>query len=291
MSSYSPDYFAQLELTHYLIYADLASREVDASFKETLLMMAAHEKGDHAIWAHIAGKKEYTTPRFELLRMRLARGLFGLTFVARLLERAEHQALKKYRAYYEIADAATKEKLPGIIAHEDAIEHALIDQIKEEKVEFISSVILGLNDGLIELTGALTGFSFAFVSTRLVAMSGLITGIVASLSMASSAYISARHETNGKDPIKSGLYTGVTYGAVVAVLVVPFLIFSTTQLALIIMFCIVLLIIAGTSAYTAVIFNRNFKKQFAEMLFFSVGVALIAFVIGSAFKQISGVTV
>ena len=84
----------------------------------------------------------------------------------------------------------------------------MIDQIREEKVEFIGSVVLGLNDALIELTGALLGFSFMFSDHWLVSRRGRRDGISAGLSMSSSAYIQARHEP-GKNPRKAAtLYGG-----------------------------------------------------------------------------------
>ena len=55
-------------------------------------------------------------------------------------------------------------------------------------------MVLGLNDALVELTGALAGFTLAFRNTCLIAMAGFITGIAASLSMAASEYLSTKSE-------------------------------------------------------------------------------------------------
>ena len=69
--------------------------------------------------------------------------------------------------------------------------------LEEELLNYVGSMILGLNDALVELTGALTGFTFAFRDTKLIALSGLITGISASLSMSASEYLS--HRASGKE--------------------------------------------------------------------------------------------
>ena len=50
----------------------------------------------------------------------------------------------------------------------------------------MGSVVLGLNDELVEFTGALAGFTLALSDHRLIALTGSITGIAAALSMASS---------------------------------------------------------------------------------------------------------
>ncbi|MDI6704563.1 MAG: VIT1/CCC1 transporter family protein [bacterium] len=81
-------------------------------------------------------------------------------------------------------------------------------------------MVLGLNDALVELTGALAGFTFALQNTRVVAMAGLITGVAASLSMTTSEYLSTKSEGGAKSPFKASVYTGSAY-----VLTVMFLIF------------------------------------------------------------------
>ena len=68
-------------------------------------------------------------------------------------------------------------------------ERKLIDLIDEERLRYIGSMVLCLNDALVELTGALAGFTLAFRNTHLIAMAGFITGIAASLSMATFSEI------------------------------------------------------------------------------------------------------
>lgn len=156
---------------------------------------------------------------------------------------------------------------------------SMVTAQKFKRVEFLSSIILGLNDALIELTGALTGFAFAFQSNLTVATAGLILGVAAALSMASSAYMQARYE-EGKDPAKAAIYTGVSYITVVLSLVLPFFIFRDILFALFVMFGVVLFIVFGLSYYTSVIFKRSFQKNLLEIFTFSVGVAGVSFVIG-----------
>lgn len=76
--------------------------------------------------------------------------------------------------------------VPGVealIEDEEGHEQRLIAMIDEERLRFVGSVVLGLNDALVELTGTLAGLSFAFQDNRLLALSGLINGIAASMSM------------------------------------------------------------------------------------------------------------
>jgi len=55
-------------------------------------------------------------------------------------------------------------------------------------------MVLGLNDSLVEMLGALAGLSIALQNTRLVSLAILITAIAGSLSMASSEYLSEEVE-------------------------------------------------------------------------------------------------
>ncbi len=181
-----------------------------------------------------------------------------------------------------------KARLQEIIRHETEHEQGLINQIREGRVKFLGSIVLGVNDGLIELTGALVGFAFALRNARLAGLFGLVTGIAAALSMASSAYMQARHE-EGRDPKKAALYTGTSYLLVVAWLVLPFFLISNVYLALGVMAVVIVSLIAGFSFYASVLFARDFKRQLGEMLAFSLGVAGVAFLLGSLIRSLTGI--
>ncbi len=89
-------------------------------------------------------------------------------------------------------------------------EEKLIEMIDEERLQYMGSVVLGLNDALVEFTGALAGFTLALNDTKLIALTGSITGIAAALSMASSEYLSTKSEkTHNKRPVKAAIYTGI----------------------------------------------------------------------------------
>jgi len=177
-----------------------------------------------------------------------------------------------------------KNRIKEIIKHEEEHERKIIASIKEEKVQFISNIILGVNDGLIELTGALVGFSFAFQKPSLVALTGFITGLAASLSMASSAFMQAQYE-EGKSAIKAAVYTGFAYVLIVCFLILPFILLPKAIVALPAMFFIAVSVIAGVSYYTSVIFERKFLKQFLQMTLFSLGVSGISFAIGMLLRK------
>ena len=177
-----------------------------------------------------------------------------------------------------------------IRAQEEEHENALLGMLDEEKLQYVGSMVLGLNDALVELTGSLAGFAFALQNTRLIALSGLIVGISATFSMASSEFLAARSEGRS-DALKSCSYTGIAYLLTVVALIAPYLLFPATQFipALICMLGVVIAIIAGFTYYTSVAQDQPFKSRFTEMALISISVAVLSFVVGVLAKKFLGV--
>ena len=169
-------------------------------------------------------------------------------------------------------------------------EEALLAMLDEERLQYVGSMVLGLNDALVELTGSLAGFAFALQNTRLIALSGLIVGISATFSMASSEFLAARSEGRS-DALKSCSYTGIAYLLTVVALILPYLLFAPGQYmaALICMLAVVILIIAGFTYYTSVAQGEPFKSRFGEMAIISITVAVLSFVVGVLAKKFLGV--
>ena len=72
-----------------------------------------------------------------------------------------------------------------------------------EPYRYTGSIVLGLNDALVELTGALAGLTLALQDTKLIALTGSITGIAAALSMGASEYLSTKSEDVDRSPVKA----------------------------------------------------------------------------------------
>jgi VIT1/CCC1 family predicted Fe2+/Mn2+ transporter len=164
--------------------------------------------------------------------------------------------------------------------------------IDEERLKYAGSVVLGLNDALVELTGALAGFTFAFQNSRLIALTGLITGISAAFSMASSEYLSQRSDSESELlPWKSALYTGIAYIITVILLVLPFLLLDNYLVALGLTLSVVVLIIIGFNYYLCTAKDLPFRRHFLEMFVVSMGVTVLSFGVGLAVKHFLGVTI
>jgi len=274
------------EITEHLTYTRIAKWIKDENNKKVLLNIAAEEKAHAEVWKKYTGEE----PKADMRRVRwytfLAR-VFGITFALKRMEKDEDAA---NRAYEKLVDEVPEAK--RIAEEEDRHEQQLLSMLDEERLRYVGSMVLGLNDALVELTGTLAGLTFALANTRLVALSGLITGVSATLSMASSEYLSARSEGRD-DALKSCVYTGIAYLITVALLVLPYLLFDSAHhiWALACMLAIVVLIIMAFNYYIAVAQDLNFRRRFLEMAGISLSVAAISFVIGILVKQFLGVDV
>ena len=159
--------------------------------------------------------------------------------------------------------------------------------LDEERLSYVGSMVLGMNDAMVEMTGTLAGLTLAMQNTRLIALSGLITGIAATLSMASSEYLSSKSEGR-PDALKSASYTGVAYLVTVALLILPYLLFDESHYlwAMGTMVVIVLLILVVFNYYLSVAQDLPFKKRFGQMAGISLGVAALSVSTCASFSQI-----
>jgi VIT1/CCC1 family predicted Fe2+/Mn2+ transporter len=221
----------------------------------------------------------------KILKYTLIARILGFTFAVKLMERGEEIAQEKY-------ELIAKEVPEGIHikAQEEEYEASLLAMLDEEKLHYVGSMVLGLSDALVELAGSLAGFTFAMQNTKLVALSGLIVGISATFSMASSEFLSAKSEGRN-DAFKSCSYTGIAYLLTVVALIAPYLLISQPLVALAVMIGIIILIIAGFTYYTSVAQDLKFGARFFEMAGISIGVAVISFVVGILAKQFLGVDI
>ncbi len=274
----------QNELTESVIYEKIAKFAKGEENKKALLRLSREEKAHYEIWKRYTDVEMKPQTGKVMWYTMLARVL-GFTFAVKLMENGEEDAQQEYAL---LADEI--EESVAIRKQEEEHEQALLGMLDEERLQYVGSMVLGLNDALVELTGSLAGFTFAMQNTRLIALSGLIIGISATFSMASSEFLAARSEGR-TDALKSCTYTGIAYLITVVLLILPYLLLSSAQyvLALACMLFTVILIIAGFTYYTSVAQDQPFKSRFMEMAGISVSVAVISFFVGVAAKAFLGV--
>lgn len=266
--------FQKNEITEYFIYSKLAAIEKSAKNREVLKNVASDERKHYDMLKKYT-RKDVAPNHLTIWKYFIIARVLGLTFGLKLMEGGEEKAQASYgKMTSDVPEVAE------ILKEENAHEHELLEMIDEERLKYIGSVVLGLNDALVELTGALAGLTFALANARVVATAGAITGIAASLSMAASEFLSTKSEGAGKSPIKASVYTGIAYVLTVTILILPYLLFDTLLISLGCMLINAVIIIFAFTFYISVAKGLNFHKRFLEMVSISLGVAGLSFLIG-----------
>lgn len=277
--------FQKNEITEHFIYSKLASIERKQKNREVLEKVASDELRHYNIWKKYT-QEDVSPNRFKIWKYCIIARILGLTFGLKLMEGGEEKAQEAYeKMTSNVIEAAE------ILKEEDAHERELLEMIDEDRLKYISSVVLGLNDALVELTGALAGLTFALANARIVATAGAITGIAASLSMAASEFLSTKAEGEGKNPVKASVYTGIAYILTVVILILPYLLFDNLLISLGIMLTNAVIIIFAFTFYISVAKGLNFRKRFLEMVSISLGVAALSFLIGLGVRALLNIEI
>ncbi len=277
--------FQRNEITEQRIYTKLAHEAASPPNREVLLRIAEEERQHYEFWKTYTGQ-DVAPDGFKVWKYYLISRLLGFTFGAKLMENDEGDAQINY--------AGVREAIPNVedlVEAEHRHENSIIDLLDEEALRYTGSVVLGLNDALVELAGVLTGLTFALQNTQLIALSGSITGVAAALSMAASEYLSTQAEGQTRDASRAALYTGVAYIVTVVIMILPYLLVPNLYVCLALALAAAIIIIAVFNYYIAVVKDMDFKARFLEMTVLSFGVAGLTFVIGLAIRLLLGVNI
>lgn len=267
-----------------ILYAFMAKREKDKQNKKLLGQMSKDEKNHAEEWKKITNKN-LKPNMFRILWFKILTVVMGFTFVIKTMQKKENLAQHGYEKMQEELPEAAK-----MLEDERRHEKELYNMLDEERLHYVGAMVLGLNDALVELTGAIAGVTFALANSRLVALTGIITGVSATFSMAASNYLAERADNNPK-ALKSSIYTGMAYLITVALLVLPYLLFLPHMYvaAFAVMIATVILIIMFFNYYISVAKEEPFLKNFATMAIISLSVAVISYIIGVLAKNLLGI--
>ena len=267
-----------------ILYKFMAKREKNEENKKLLEQMSKDEANHAAVWKKYTNKN-LKPSKLSIIWFKVLSIVMGFTFVVKTMQKKESLAQAGYEKMKEELPEAAK-----ILDDERRHEKELYNMLDEERLHYIGAMVLGLNDALVELTGAIAGVTFALANTRLVALTGIITGVSATFSMAASNYLAERADNNPK-ALKSSIYTGMAYLVTVALLVLPYLLFPIHMYvaAFAVMIATVILIIMFFNYYISVAKEEPFLKNFLTMAGISLTVAVVSYIIGVLAKNLLGI--
>lgn len=271
------------EITSAYLYDRLAKREKNED-RKLLLEQISKDEFRHYEFFKTFSEKTINPSKAKITFWMILSYIFGMTFVAKLMEKGEEDAQEVYEQM-----EGTVNGIKEVLADEERHEADLINSFHEERLKYVGSIVLGLNDALVELTGALAGLTFALQDPNTVALAGLITGVAAAFSMASSEYLSTKQDESHKEALVSAIYTGTAYLIAVILMIIPFLVGLNVYVALGLTISIVIVIIFVFNFYISVAKDLNFKRRFLEMVTISLGVAFVSFIFSFVIKFFLGV--
>jgi len=273
------------EVTEYHIYKRLSRKVKNPANKKVLSDIADDELRHYKIWMNYSGR-EVDPSKWDITKYYWISRIFGLTFGLKLMERGEERAQINYNEIGREIPEAIK-----ISLDENKHEKELIALIDEEHLKYIGSIVLGLNDALVEILGTLAGLTFALQNNKLVALAGIITGIAGALSMSTSEYLSNKSEGKEEGAVKSAIFTGIAYIFAVVFLVGPYFIFTSPFISLIVAVIDSIFVVFLFTYYISVANEQPFKKRFFEMVILSTVVGLISFGLGYLARILFGIDV
>lgn len=277
--------FQNNEITEFQIYENLAKRVKDPKNQRILRRIAADEKRHYETWRKHT-RLHVRPNRFKVFFYTLLARLFGITFGVKLMERGEQGAQAAYAELSKVIPEAAQ-----VQEEENQHEGALLALLDEQALQYVGSIVLGLNDALVELTGALAGFTLALQNTQLIALTGIITGIAAALSMAASEYLATKSEETDKRPLRAATYTGIAYLCTVVILILPYLFLTNYYVCLAVTLAAALSVIVIFNFYISVAQDISFRKRFLEMAGISFGVSAFSFLLGFVVRKFMGIEI
>lgn len=276
----------QNEINDYTIYTLLANSEKDDANRKILQKIAGEEKRHYNFCQKITGETR-TANIFNVIFYVIMVKIFGTSFALKFMESREEGAESFYSGIMNEYPEASQ-----IYEEEMNHESQLISMLKDKKLINAGAIVLGMNDALVELTGTLSGIALAFSNTLVVGTTGFIMGVAASLSMAGSAYLESKENPSADiSPLVYSLYTGVSYIITTLILILPFFIVNSMNLAILLMFVGAFVAIVAYNFYISVAKELKFTPRVVQMCAITFGVAIISFLIGFLVKRYFGLEI
>lgn len=190
------------DLSLYRALRDMFIR--DSDMQRTLSELIEVETHHFAFWQKFF---QLSVDRLDIGRqvklgtVKLICRMFGATAVHLVLEAIEVYGVRKYLSLWKSYQGhPLGDALKGILLDEFKHEDILVTKLTERKInaEKIRNIFLGLNDGLVEILGAVSGFFGAFGNPLMVLVAAFTTAIAGALSMGAGAFLALNSEREVK---------------------------------------------------------------------------------------------
>ena len=302
------------ELFDLLLYRKLHSIS-NPELQNVLSELINVEVGHFAFWQHFFQLKlDRLGParRLKFWFIVLMCRIFGAPAIDLVLEAIEVYGVRKYLDVWERYKAeplgsAVKGVLNDEFGHEDLV----VTRVKERIInpDRVRNIFLGINDGMVEILGAVSGFFASFGQNALVLVAGLTTAVAGAISMAAGAYVAMsseyevrktqgekarfldhRHAADARtEPaIKSAVIVGISYFVGASFPIIPVVFGARTPVPSIITGGGMILLVSITIAFLSGMDIR--KRAMMNLVLIAIAVG-ITYLIGLAVRTMLGIQV
>ena len=283
---------AKDEITDYTTYKRLAASEKSPGNKEMFGKLSAMEHTHYDLWMKYCpkGTKEIGPKKGTVYLVLFLRLIFGASFAIKFLERREKSTVGKYELLKSSIPAEDLVAFQSMIEDEKGHETAFAEVVAGSYVKYISFIVLGLADALVEIAGIHAGSLGIYKSTELTGLAGIVAGAAASLAMASAAYAQAKQGFEGSPGLAAG-YTGGSYFVAAVGLALPYFLTHAMLVAITSSVLVGLGIIAFVTWYNSIIVGSRFLREFAELGGVMLGATFALYVFGTVIRAVFGITI
>ncbi len=277
------------ELTDYIVYKKLSQKESGSRERGIFSRLSKVEYGHYKFWKKYSDA-EMRPSKLKIWFVLFLRRLFGTAFVIKYLECGEASVIKKYRSLARFVPKRDRKRFERIIEDEEGHEKEFAERIQGAYVRYISFIVLGLADAIVEIAGIHAGSLGIYNSTELTGLAGVIAGAAASIAMASAAFAQAKQGFEGS-PSRAAGYTGVSYFISAVILATPYFLTRIMADAMLASIILGTLIIAFVSWYNSIVSGSRFKRDFAELAAVMFGATVALFMLGLGVRHLFRITI
>jgi vacuolar iron transporter family protein len=218
--------------------------------------------------------------------------------------------VRKYLSIWETCQGSPLEPgLRGILRDEFEHEDAVVTGDDERRInpERVRNIFLGLNDGLVEIVGAVSGFFGAFGDPVTVLIAGTTTAVAGALSMAAGAFVATSSESEVREtelarrrflgdaaavqdvpesPLGSAALVGISYLAGALVPMLPLVVGAHSALPSVLGAGVVILAVSMILAFLS---GMNIRRRMLTNLVILAAAAALSYGIGVAAQRLFGI--
>jgi vacuolar iron transporter family protein len=299
------------DLSLYTTLRDLSAGDVRKTLEELIDVESRH----YAFWQDFF---DVRIPRLDIGRriklrlLALACRMLGALGVQLVLEAIEVYGVRKYLALWDAyRTGPLGDAVRGILDDELRHEDRVVSELTAHRInpDRIRDIFLGLNDGLTEILGAVSGFFAALGNPTAVVLAALTTAVAGALSMGAGAYVASSSaaevsaterrkrqflgdpsaaDAGDRQPVVSALFVGVSYFVGALIPVLPILLGART---IILPLVTAGAVITAVSLILAFLSGMDVKRRVLTNLVIIAAAVGVTYAIGILAKTVWGIAV